>query len=216
MTDAPLTALIIEDQPETRAWLVEVLAQAFGGLVASEGGDVAAGRRWLAAHDGRPALALIDLVLPDGSGVELIRTISEVHPAVQPVVISMYDDDAHLFDAIAAGAQGYLLKDEGPTVLAGRLKEILNGEPPLSPSIARRILSHFHKGASQFEQDGVLTPREQEVLALLGKGLRIGDAAGVLGLTRHTVAGYVKLIYSKLNITSRAQAALEARRRGLV
>lgn len=216
MTEAPQSALIIEDQPETRAWLVEVVAEAFGGVAVAEGGDIAAGRRWLAAHDGRPSVALIDLVLPDGSGIELIRAISEIHPAVQPVVISMYDDDAHLFEAIAAGAQGYLLKDEGRTILTGRLREILNGEPPLSPSIARRILSHFHKRASLFEQDGLLTPREQEVLALLGKGLRIGDAAQVLGLTRHTVAGYVKLIYSKLNITSRAQAALEARRRGLI
>jgi DNA-binding NarL/FixJ family response regulator len=137
---------------------------------------------------------------------------------VAPVVVSIYDDDAHLFDAIAAGAQGYLLKDEGAEVLVGRLREIASGEPPLSPSIARRILAHFHRPAEacNWSRREVLTPRETEVLALLGRGLRIGDAAQSLGLTRHTVAGYVKIIYSKLNISSRAEAALEAKRRGLV
>lgn len=216
MTASFHNAIVLEDQAETRAWLAEIVAQTFDGVSVTEVCDLAAGRRWLAAQDGAPALALIDLALPDGSGAELIRAIAETHPAIMPVVITVYEDDAHLFEAIAAGAQGYLLKDEGREVLAARLKEITQGEPPLSPSIARRILSHFHKGASQFEQDGLLTPREQEVLALLGKGLRIGDAAQSLGLTRHTVAGYVKLIYSKLNITSRAQAALEAKRRGLI
>ena len=135
-----------------------------------------------------------------------------------PVVVSIYDDDAHLFDAIAAGAQGYLLKDEGAEVLVGRLREIARGEPPLSPSIARRILCHFHRphDAATAPRRELLTPRETEVLALLGRGFRIGDAADSLGLTRHTVAGYVKIIYSKLNISSRAEAALEAKRLGLV
>ena len=212
-------ALVVEDQRDTRAWLVEIARSAFGEIRVAVGADLAAGHAWLDEADtAARSIALIDLVLPDGCGIDLIRRIAERHPGVMPVVVSIYDDDAHLFDAIAAGAQGYLLKDEGAEVLVGRLREIARGEPPLSPSIARRILCHFHRphDAATAPRRELLTPRETEVLALLGRGFRIGDAADSLGLTRHTVAGYVKIIYSKLNISSRAEAALEAKRLGLV
>lgn len=212
-------ALVVEDQKDTQAWLVEIAREAFGAIEVAVGADLAAGHAWLdEASASAKAIALIDLVLPDGCGIDLIRRVVERHPGVMPVVVSIYDDDAHLFDAIAAGAQGYLLKDEGAQILVGRLREIARGEPPLSPSIARRILAHFHRpdeGPSAPRRE-LLTPRETEVLGLLGRGLRISDAADSLGLTRHTVAGYVKIIYSKLNISSRAEAALEAKRRGLV
>src|SRR5690606_8026350 len=110
--------------------------------------------------------------------------------------------------------------DQQPETLLRRLMEIEKGELPLSPVIARRILGKFRTGgpeprsrdASQID----LTAREADVLRLLAQGLRIIDAAAELGLTRHTVAGYVKVIYSKLNISSRAEAALEAQRRGMV
>lgn len=219
MAEAMAKCLVIEDHVETRGWLAEIARLAFGAVEIEVGADLAAGYAWLDGRGDRaPSLALIDLVLPDGCGIDLIRRMADRHPNVTPVVVSIYDDDAHLFDAIAAGAQGYLLKDEGADVLIGRLSEIARGEPPLSPSIARRILAHFHKPPEVCDWTAreLLTPRETEVLALLGRGLRIGDAAAMLGLTRHTVAGYVKIIYSKLSIRSRAEAALEARRRGLV
>lgn len=214
--------LVIEDQAATRQWLVSILSSAFGDIDTQACGDIAAARAALSALGPQAAaertIALVDLGLPDGSGNELIREMAENHPQIIPVVVSIYDDDAHLFDAIAAGAQGYLLKDQQPETLVRRLMEIEKGEPPLSPSIARRILSHFQKpeapAAAAPEAD--LTSRETDVLGLLARGLRIGDAAAELGLTRHTVAGYVKIIYSKLNISSRAEAALEARRRGLI
>ena len=219
MVEAIERVLVVEDQADTRAWLVDVARSAFGAMEVTAGGDLAFGHAWLDGEGtGAPSIALVDLVLPDGCGIDLIRRMADRHPGVTPVVVSIYDDDAHLFDAIAAGAQGYLLKDEGADVLVGRLREIATGEPPLSPSIARRILGHFHQPpeACDWSKRELLTPRETEVLALLGRGLRIGDAAQSLGLTRHTVAGYVKIIYSKLNISSRAEAALEAKRRGLV
>lgn len=211
--------LVIEDQSETEGWLVRIAQSAFGPSDVVLGCDLAAGHAWLdAAGPSARSIALIDLALPDGCGIDLIRRMADSYPGVVPVVVSIYDDDAHLFDAIAAGAQGYLLKDEGTEVLVGRPREIARGEPPLSPSIARRILAHFHRPerAATWSRRELLTPRETEVLALLGRGLRIADAARSLGLTRHTVAGYVKIIYSKLNIASRAEAALEAKRRGLV
>ncbi len=214
--------LVVEDQADTRDWLVSVLKSAFGDITIAAVSTLAEARVWL---DGRKGLsdrtiALIDLALPDGTGVDLITAIAQEHPHTIPVVISIYDDEAHLFDAVAAGAQGYLLKDQQPETLVRRLMEIEKGEPPLSPSIARRILAHFQKAAPGLENlapaEIALTNRESEVLGLLAQGLRISDAAAELGLTRHTVAGYVKVIYSKLNIASRAEAALEARRRGLI
>jgi DNA-binding NarL/FixJ family response regulator len=218
-------ALVVEDQAETRLWLMSVLRSAFGEIDVKGFPDLGGIRSWLQAHpeatDGSRGrmVVLVDLALPDGSGVSLIKHLTDFDSVV-PVVVSIYDDDAYLFDAMAAGAQGYLLKDQQPDSLVRRLMEIEKGEPPLSPSIARRMLAHFQADKAVDETPAVpeaaLTTRETEVLGLLARGLRISDAAAELGLTRHTVAGYVKIIYSKLNISSRAEAALEAKRRGLI
>jgi len=221
--------LIVEDQGDTRAWLGRMLASAFDGIAVSEAETLRAARDWIAAHRdmlssdaGAKHVALIDIGLPDGSGIDLIRELARNHPAVMPIVTTIYDDDHHVFDAIAAGAQGYLLKDQHPDTLIEYLHRIDAGEPPLSPSIARRMLQHFAKlqprapAAIPAEEEEVLTAREMDVLRLLGRGLRVSEAAHTLGLTPHTVAGYVKTVYRKLNISSRAEAALEAARRGLV
>jgi len=215
------TGLIVEDRSETRDWLKEVLHEAFGALTVDVFSDYASSARWLKDQTGKaPArtIALIDLVLPDGSGATLIREMKERHPHIIPVVISIYEDDGYLFDALAAGAQGYLLKDEPQGALVRRLREIEQGELPLSPSIARRVLEHFRRDTAPTTATtgASLTGRERDVLSLVARGLRIGEVADELRLTRNTVAGYVKAIYSKLNISSRAEAALEARRRGLI
>ncbi len=216
--------IVVEDQPDTRLWLTEALALAFPGIESLSFANLLAAQAWLRTQmpleRATPTVLLIDLVLPDGSGVELIRELADKHPSATPIVISIYDDDTHLFDAIAAGAKGYLLKDEHPELLIRNLRQIEEGEPPLSPSIARRMLAHFHKQAPAHAAAGndevMLTTRERQVLTLLGRGLRLAEAATQLGLTRHTVAGYVKILYSKLNISSRAEAAVEAMRRGLI
>ena len=220
--------LIVEDQTDTRAWLVQMLGTAFNGIAISEAATFQAARDWIAAqprtfaepdanavHD----IALIDIGLPDGNGIDLIRMLADGHPRILPVVTTIYDDDAHLFDAIAAGAKGYLLKDQHADTLVGYLHRIDMGEPPLSPSIAQRMLAHFAKRNTvdpNVDAEAALTPRELDILRLLGRGLRVAEAARVLGLTPHTVAGYVKTVYRKLNISSRAEAAIEAVRRGLV
>lgn len=205
--------LILEDQADTRAWLAGLMAERFPADAITAAETLRAGRAWLSALPaGAEGVALIDLGLPDGSGIALIGEMVAAAPAVMPVVTTVYDDDRHLFDAIAAGAQGYILKDQAPELFLAYLDRIDRGEPPLSPSIARRILARFRPQA----QAPTLTPRETEVLGLLGRGLRVAEAAGVLTLSEHTVADHVKAIYRKLNIASRAEAALEAQRRGLV
>lgn len=220
--------LIVEDQADTRAGLAEMLTVAFGGIGLVEVSTIRAALNWIAAHARELSrdtaarhIALIDIGLPDGSGIDIVREIARHHPNITPIVTTIYDDDQHLFEAIAAGAQGYLLKDQHPDTLVQYLHRIDKGEPPLSPSIARRILQHFSKARTTAAMppdaaDETLTPREMDVLRLLGRGLSVGEAARVLGLTPHTVAGYVKNIYRKLNISSRAEAAVEAVRRGLV
>ncbi len=212
--------LVLEDQPDTRAWMCEVMAAAFPAVPVAEAASLAEAQEWLLRRDGGAAVvALVDLGLPDGSGVEFIRALVAAQPAAVIVVTTIFDDDEHLFDAIAAGAQGYLLKDHDADATVARLRRMEAGEPPLSPSIARRIMEHFRAlppRPGALEPPVALTPRETEVLGLLGRGLRVAETARVLGLADHTVAGYVKAIYLKLSIASRAEAALEAQRRGLV
>lgn len=216
---SPETALVLEDQAETREHLLAALSEAFPGVVARGAGDLAEARSFLDGG-GLPHLALVDLALPDGHGVDFLRDLAERSGgATRSVVVTIYADDAHLFDAIAAGAGGYLLKDMGREDLVRYLRRLEAGETPLSPAVARRMLDYFRARpapVAEVEPEAALTPRETEVLRLIGRGLRSGEAAKVMGVTELTVAGYVKAIYRKLNICSRAEAALEAQRRGLV
>jgi DNA-binding NarL/FixJ family response regulator len=226
--------LLVEDQPRTRDWIVGVLARAFPEMTVATVSSLREARAWLEDYDARHGagltLALIDLGLPDGSGIELVRSIAASRPAVLPVVATIYDDDTHVFDAIAAGARGYLLKDEEADQLVSLLRRIEGGEPPLSPSIAHRMLAHFRAAPPPDraalvpdraalvprQDDAGLTARETETLSLIAKGLTIAEAAARMGLKPQTVASYVKTIYEKLNVSTRAEATLAAVRRGLV
>lgn len=124
-------------------------------------------------------------------------------------------DDAHIVAALSAGAQGYLLKEQDAEMLVKQLKQVTEGLPALSPSIARRIMEHFRLIGPVAEPDGHLTAREQEVLALIGKGMRNVDVAVDLELAVNTVASHIKSIYRKLGINSRAEAAWHATQIGL-
>ena len=164
--------------------------------------------------------ALIDLGLPDGSGVDAVAALRNAQPRAQSVVITIHDDDDHLFPALQAGAFGYLLKDQPSAVIVDQLRRMSQGEPPLSPAIARRVMAHFGSRSSQREasQDVervALSDRENEVLLWVAKGFTLPEIGVQLKLSRHTVSDYVKQIYRKLNVSSRAEAALEAQRLGL-
>lgn len=205
-------ALIVEDQPATCRVLEGLLADHFAGVDIRAASSVADAIACLAEW---PAdLALIDLGLPDGSGVRVIEHLAETRPACFRVVTTIFADDVHLFPALRAGANGYLLKDQPAEQLGLALTGILNGEPPLSPAIARRLMQVFSPESSEPEEK--LSPRERETLMLIAKGCRLGDVAEQLGVTRNTAAGYIKSVYRKLDVGSRAEATLEAVRRGLV
>ncbi len=206
-------ALVVDDLADVRQWLVAALQSAFPGIEVTTAGSL---REAFAKIEPPPQLALIDLGLPDGSGTQLIEALRNSGADTLCIVATVFDDDAHLFPALRAGAQGYVLKDRDREVLAGMLLGIAAGQPPLSPSIARRLLRHFQPLPAAAVEDTPLTPRETEVLRLTAKGLTLKEVADALGISRHTVSGYLKDIYRKLSVGTRAEAALEAARRGLV
>ncbi|MDQ8037836.1 MAG: response regulator transcription factor [Pedobacter sp.] len=213
-------ALILEDKPEVNGWLCSLVRQAFPAYTTVSAHSLQAARAKLAEKtDFR--LALLDLGLPDGSGIDLIRELQVQRPEISLIVTTVHGDDDNLFGAIAAGAQGYLLKEQPEALFLLQLRQLEQGQPPLSPSIARRMLEYFRQQAKntampESSPDDVhLTPRETDVLAGIGRGLRVSEVAQQLGLADSTVSSYIKNIYFKLNISSRAEAALEAARRGL-
>ncbi len=211
-------ALILEDLPESQDMLREVAQTAFPGIQVCCESDVSGALEVINLFPFD--LALIDLSLPDGDGTQVVEAMATNFPNSMIVVATIFDDDAHLFPALRAGAQGYLLKDQAPEQLVNQLRGISEGRPPLSPSIARRLLDHFRveqeSTKAEVAEDTLLTTREREVLVQLTRGISIADIGTVMGISRHTVGGHVKHIYKKLKISSRAEATLQARNMGLV
>jgi len=207
------SGFILEDVPETRQWLTVLLQEAFEGIAVKEAGTVREG-----AHLVRSAqfdIALIDLSLPDGSGLDVLRAYRKATPEGAAIVTTVMSDDSHIVSALAAGADGYLLKEQPYEMLVRQLRQMSSGIPALSPSVARRIMSHFRLTGPLESEEGNLTKRETEVLALIARGLRNSEAAATLGISENTVSGYIKTIYRKLGISSRAEASWHASRMGL-
>ncbi len=210
--------LLLEDLPEIRAWLKSLALQVFPHAQVFEAARVHDALALITAE--RFEVALVDLGLPDGSGVDVVAALREAQPEAQSVVVTIHDDDDHLFPALQAGAFGYLLKEQPREHFVEQLQRISQGEPPLSPSIARRVIAYFAKQNKPHERPQnlphvSLTDRENEVLLWVAKGFTLPEIGVQLNLSRHTIADYVKQIYRKLNVSSRAEAALEAQRLGL-
>ena len=219
-----MIGLIVEDSPPMQALLQEVLAAAFDDLVVETTASLGQARERLralrlAGQAQQLSVALIDIGLPDGSGLSLLEDLRQTAPGALRIVATVFDDDDSLLQAFGAGAQGYLLKDEPKERLVGRLRNVAKGEPAISPSLAHKILGHFvqHAAGVVGEPDEArLTARETEILRVIGRGLRVAEAASALGVSANTISGHVKAIYAKLGISTRAEAALEAARRRLV
>lgn len=207
------TALILDDIPESRAWLEEAVLAAFPDTVIHQVCCLADARAWLSGG-GVPDIALVDLGLPDGSGVELISELNHRYPSTLCIVASIFDDDEHLFPALRAGAKGYLLKDQPQAQIIELLRGVADGRPPLSPAIARKMLAYFVPQSEPVS--AALTEREIQVLRNIAKGFTLNETSRMLGISPHTVSGYVKEVYRKLNVSSRAEAAVSARNMGLI
>lgn len=207
-------ALILEDVPATARWLEQRLKAALGQDIQTRIFHTLAAAR--AGMAGETDLSILDLGLPDGSGLELIADLQAQNPCVRILVATIYDDDQHIFNALKTGICGYLLKDQHDSDIEKALQGMMQGIPAISPAIARRMMAHFSQPAPPPEPGASLSPRETDVLILIGKGLNIAEAAQALGLSVHTVRGYVKDVYRKLDITSRAEAGLKASSMGLI
>ena len=208
--------LLLEDLPEIRTWLKALVTQVFTSAQIVECARVHDALAQVSAQ--KFDLALIDLGLPDGSGVDVVSALRESQPEALSVIVTIHDDDEHLFPALQAGAYGYILKEQSRELITEQLQRISQGEPPLSPSIARKVIAYFaaqNKPQANALPHVQLTERESEVLLRVAKGFTLPEIGVQLGLSRHTIADYVKQIYRKLNVSSRAEAALEAQRLGL-
>ncbi len=208
-------ALVVEDVASAAAWLSGLLQEVFDCEI-YVAASVREGQRKLSMY--QPDLVLVDLGLPDGSGIDLLRFAAQQFPECLRVVTTIYADDDHLFAALRAGVQGYLLKDEPDAKVRRALKSIADGEPPLSSLVAQRMLAAFGvtPPSQTANEDEALSPREREVLMLIAKGMRLPEVADMLGITRNTAAGYIKSVYRKLGVSSRAEAALKAATLGLI
>lgn len=206
-------ALVVEDNRETRHWLVSCVATAFPLMTVHEAADLSTALALLQRHDFN--LALVDLGLPDGSGMDVIRNLQSRPSPCYVVVATIYDDDKNLFAALKLGAKGYILKDQDRERIVSYLQGIKKNQPAISAAASQRLIDHFNNKGEAL-QSAALTPRETDVLCLIGKGFSVEDAAAMLSLAPDTVKGYVKSIYAKLGVSNRSEVTLEAIRLGIV
>lgn len=212
-------ALIVEDQEPGQRRLCALLGAIVGeALAVTVAGSV--GKAQAAAHAGTFDIALVDIGLPDGNGVELIAWLQAWHPEVACLVITAWGDADTVLAALRAGAIGYLLKDRDDDELSRALRNIQDGGVPIDPFVARRILALL-PGATPVAkvdeaQREVLSGRERQILDLVAHGHNNRQIAELLGLSRFTIEDYTKRIYRKLAVGSRAAAVFEAQARGLL
>ncbi|MFM7320915.1 MAG: response regulator [Armatimonadota bacterium] len=217
-TNAPIRLLICEDEALTRETLarlasfegdIEVVGQAPDGRKALE-----------IARRRHPHVVLTDLAMPEMDGVALIHALRRESPATGIVVLTIYNDDERVFAAIQAGARGYVLKDSPPEETFAAIRAVARGESLLPAPLVTRILTEFGRLAGRRVADvdrfSELTEREREILAWLGHGCRNKEIADRLFISEKTVKNHISNIFAKLEINSRAEAALLAARQGLV
>jgi DNA-binding NarL/FixJ family response regulator len=219
MTERVHTVLLVEDDDATRARLARAVAQDPGLALVGTAGSCGEARTQL----GRlvPDVLLVDIGLPDGSGIDLIRECKRAAAGTEAMVITVFGDEQHVVAAIEAGASGYVLKDGSNAYVAESIRALVNGGSPISPAIARHLLRRFRAPSPPVappagEEVPGLTEREHEVLGLLVKGFTFHEIGELLGISAHTVTTHVKHIYGKLEVRSRAEAVYEALQLGIV
>jgi DNA-binding NarL/FixJ family response regulator len=209
----PLRVLVVDDHPLFRFGLCAALAQREDIDVV---GEAAGGQAAIAAAAAtRPDVVVMDLHLPDLGGVEATRAITNAAPDVGVLVLTMFDDSESVFNAMRAGARGYLLKGAEPEELVRAVHAVARGEAIFGQSIAAQVLRYFNGLTSSAVSFPELTSREREVLELIAGGRNNTEIAQVLSLSGKTVRNHVSIIFSKLRVADRAQAIVRAREAGL-
>jgi DNA-binding NarL/FixJ family response regulator len=212
--DAPIRVVLIEDLREVREGLT-VLINGTSGFTCP--GSYRTMEEAL-ARDGRdsPDVILTDIGLPGMSGIEGIRILHERAPDVPLIALTVYDNDDNVFDALCAGASGYLLKNTPPARLLDSIKEVLDGGAPMSPEVARRVIRLFRDYRPPEHAEYHLTPQEAELLKLLVEGHHKKTAAREMKISINTVSFHLKHIYEKLQVHSKTEAVAKALREHLI
>jgi DNA-binding NarL/FixJ family response regulator len=214
---------IVEDDMDFLNALTRTVQEEADMELAGSASTRAAG---LVLLDGPPAdILIVDLGLPDGSGIDVIRAAAALWPDCGTMVSTTFGDEAHVIQSIEAGAAGYLLKHGEPARLAAEIRSLHSGGSPISPLIARHVLTRLWKppvpaSAGRGEEGGAqsasLSAREHQVLELITKGFTAEEIAELMLISRYTVLTFVRRIYKKLNVSSKAEAIYEAHAQGLL
>ena len=222
----PVPVIIVEDEPLIQIRLKQILYNL--GYQSEDlyfAQNIAIARSLLKKHSA--SFALVDLNLPDGNGIEFISTLSQYDPTIPILVISAWSTEDAIFNALSAGATGYVLKERDDLEITFSIRSILRGGAPIDPFIAQKILKQLQfnenniittveKNPLTLENGGMLSKRELEILELVSQGLSNKEIANALNLSRYTVESHIKHIYRKLAVRNRSKAVDTARNLGLL
>lgn len=201
---ATISVIVVEDDSSIRSILKTWLEEADGFTCAGVFPDVESALPQIPQV--KPDVAIVDINLPGLSGIECVRQLKPRIPETQFVMLTVYEDSNHIFDALSAGATGYLVKTTSRESLFAALREVHAGGSPMSGNIARKVVQNLQQPKSQMQPSDELSKRENEVLALLAQGYLYKEIAETLGISLDTVNTYIRRIYEKLHVHSRSQA----------
>ena len=213
-TDAEIAVAVIEDELEIRECL-EVLIDRSDGFRCTAAFQTMERALECLGHD-VPDVALVDIELPGLSGIDGVRLLRERFPTVRPIMLTVYEDNDRIFDALCAGACGYLLKRTSSTRMLEGIREVMAGGAPMSPEVARRVIGLFQDVSPTARADYALTPHEVRLLKLLMDGHSYRSAAERLGVTPHAVSFHLRSIYEKLQVHSKTEAVAKALKHRLI
>lgn len=195
---------IIEDDASVRRIFAEWISEAKGFECLSQFGNGEAALARL--PELKPDILLVDINLPGMDGIECVRRLKPIMPETQIVMVTVYEDADHIFNALAAGATGYLVKQAGRRELISALRQVQEGGSPMTSYIARKVVQSFHRASASNTEPHGLSPRERQILELLARGQSYKEIADALGITVLTVGTHIRRIYNKLHVRSRGQA----------
>jgi len=204
---------IVEDNEQLRTTLAKMIARSEGFEFIGQHASAEAGLENIPNE--KPDVVLMDINLPGINGVECVRKLKQILPGTQVVMLTAYEDTENIFNSLAAGAAGYLLKRSKSQEILDAVRDVMNGGSPMSTHIARKVVQSFQArpAAAPAEPEAELSPREQEVLNLLSQGFMYKEISDKLGISFETVRTYIRRIYEKLHVRTRTEAVAKALKR---